>query len=489
MATQASSLDSTVLDSSKDISGIGGHPRGLTTLFFTEMWERFSYYGMRALLTLYMTKALGYDDKLAGSIYGAYTGSVWLMSLPGGWIADNVLGTRNAVLVGGIIIALGHYSMALPMMWSFYLGLILIVLGTGLLKPNVSAIVGSLYSPTDQRRDAGFSIFYMGINLGAFLAPLVCSPLGEKISWHLGFGAAGVGMTLGIIQYVAGRERLAHVGSVPVQSREETKRKALIGALLMALVSGAVIFIYFGPKVVTDNRKYILIGGLILFLTWLFPAYLKPEERKPVAVIVILFVFSVIFWATFEQAGSSFTLFADRFTNRAVFGHEFPTGWYQIFNAGFLILLAPVFAWMWIKMGNRQPSSPAKFSFGLLFVGLGAALLVIASLLLGSAGKVGPWWLVGVYFCHTIGELCLSPVGLSTTTKLAPPRMAGLMMGLWFLSISFGNFFAGEVAGNFKNDPWALVSLFAKVAVVPIIAGLVLAALTPFIKKLMGKVR
>jgi proton-dependent oligopeptide transporter, POT family len=489
MATQASNLDSTVLDSSKDTSGIGGHPRGLTTLYFTEMWERFSYYGMRALLTLYMTKALGYDDKVAGSIYGAYTGSVWLMSLPGGWIADNVLGSRNAVLVGGIIIALGHYSMALPMTWSFFLGLILIVLGTGLLKPNVSAIVGDLYSQNDQRRDAGFSIFYMGINLGAFLAPLICSPLGEKISWHLGFAVAGVGMTLGVIQYVAGRNRLAHVGHAPVQSRGETRRKALIGALLLAIIGAVVIFIYFGPKIVTDNRNSILIGSLILFLTWLFPAYLKPGERKPVAVIVILFVFAVIFWAVFEQAGSSFTLFAERFTNRVVFGYEFPTGWYQILNSGFLFVLAPVFAWLWIKMGDRQPSSPAKFSFGLVFVGLGAVLLVIASLLLGSADKVGPGWMVGVYFCHTVGELCLSPVGLSTTTKLAPQRMGGLMMGLWFLSISFGSFFGGEIAGSFKNDPGELARLFLKVAAVPFIAGLILAALTPSIKKLMGKVR
>ncbi|MCI0336767.1 MAG: peptide MFS transporter [Acidobacteria bacterium] len=490
MAIQAPNPDSAVVvNSVEDTAGIGGHPKGLTTLFFTEMWERFSYYGMRALLTLYMVNSLGYDDKLASSIYGAYTGSVYLMSLPGGWIADNVLGTRRAVFVGGIIIALGHFSMALPTMWSFYLGLILIVLGTGLLKPNVSALVGSLYSENDQRRDAGFSIFYMGINLGAFIAPLVCGYLGQKISWHLGFGAAGIGMTFGLIQYVMGRDRLAHVGHPPRQPGAETKRKALLGAVLMLVVSGAVIYLYFGPEIVRENRRFILIGSLVVFLLWLFTSYLKPEEKKPVAVIVLLFVFSVIFWAVFEQAGSSFTLFGDRFTNRTVFGYEFPTSWYQICNAGFLILLAPVFSLLWIKLGDRQPSSPMKFSLGLIFVGLGAALVALASLLLVNGSKVGPWWLVGVYLFHTIGELCLSPVGLSTTTKLAPARLAGLMMGVWFLSISFGNFFAGEAASNFSNDQQALVSLFLKVAAVPIAAGVILIVLTPFIRKMMGKVR
>src|SRR5262247_885710 len=259
MATQASSLDSTVLDSSKDTSGIGGHPRGLTTLFFTEMWERFSYYGMRALLILYMTTAvasggLGFDTKTAASIYGAYTGSVYLMSIPGGCFADNVLGTRRAVFVGGVIIALGHYSMAVPTTFTFFMGLVLIVLGTGLLKPNVSAIVGELYSPEDQRRDAGFSIFYIGINIGAFTAPLLCGFFGEKIDWHLGFGAAGVGMTLGLIQYVLGRDRLAHVGAAPPQTPAETRSKSMIGVLFMVAVSGAVGVLFFGPKTIVDNK-------------------------------------------------------------------------------------------------------------------------------------------------------------------------------------------------------------------------------------------
>ncbi len=497
------------IDSELDTSGLGGHPRGLTTLFFTEMWERFSYYGMRALLVLYMTTAvasggLGLDTKTATSIYGAYTGSVYLMSIPGGWIADNVLGTRRSVLVGGIIIALGHYSMAVPTVYTFFLGLILIVLGTGLLKPNVSAIVGDLYSETDQRRDAGFSIFYMGINLGAFIAPLICSYLGEKIDWHLGFGAAGIGMTFGIIQYVAGKQRLAGVGEPPALPAATIRRNAIIGMLFMVVSSGAVVFLWFGPEAVQRNKMLILIAIILAFLAWLFTVFLKPEEKKPVAVIVILFFFSVIFWATFEQAGSSFNLFANQFTDRTVpsgimgilpawlqsqVENGFPAGWFQSVNSIFLITLAPVFSWIWIKLGERQPSSPVKFSIGLFFVGVGALILMLASnAIAGPGSTVSPMWLIGVYLAHTIGELCLSPVGLSTTTKLAPARLSGLMMGVWFLSISFGNFFAGEVAGEFGSKD-ALIGLFGKVAAIPVLAAVILFALTPMIRKLMGKVR
>jgi POT family proton-dependent oligopeptide transporter len=496
MATEASSIDSAApKDSAQDTAGIGGHPRGLTTLFFTEMWERFSYYGMRALLILYMTTAvasggMGLDTKTAASIYGAYTGSVYLMSIPGGWFADNVLGTRQAVFIGGVIIALGHYSMAVPTTYTFYIGLVLIVLGTGLLKPNVSAIVGELYGPEDQRRDAGFSIFYVGINLGAFAAPFVCSYLGEKINWHYGFGAAGVGMTLGLIQYVVGRDRLAHVGSPPSQTSAETRRKLMIGGAFMAAISAAVGVLFFGPAFVVENKMWIMVGSLVLFLGWLYLGFLKPEEKKPVGVIIILFIFSIIFWASYEQAGSSFNLFARDFTNRVVLGREFPAGWYQAVPPLFVVLLAPVFAGLWLKLGDRQPSSPVKFSFGLLFVGLGAALLALASLFISGGARVGPWWLIGVYVLQTVGEVCLYPVGLSTTTKLAPHRLAGLMMGVWFLSISFGNFAAGIAAGYFEGGSQAaLVGLFSKLAAVPIIAALVILALTPMIKRLMGKVR
>ncbi|MFN7828876.1 MAG: peptide MFS transporter [Acidobacteriota bacterium] len=498
----------TSIDIARDSSGLGGHPRGLTTLFFTEMWERFSYYGMRALLVLYMTTAaasggLGFDDKMAASIYGAYTGSVYLMSIPGGWIADNVLGTRRSVLLGGIVIALGHFAMVFPAVETFYLGLILIVLGTGLLKPNVSALVGSLYAPEDERRDAGFSVFYMGINLGAFIAPLICSYLGEKIDWHLGFGMAGIGMTLGLIQYVAGGARLAHVGNPPELSAATRRRNALLGTFLMLACSGAVAFLWFGPESVRVMKMQILIAGVVGFLIWLFTKYLRPEEKKPVGVIVILFFFSILFWASFEQAGSSFNLFADRYTDRSVSGwvlgilpgfirdqvvDGFPAGWYQSVNSIFLIALAPVFSLLWLRLRHRQPSSPAKFAIGLFFTGLGAIVLVLASSGLGESGnRVGPSWLIWVYLMQTIGELCLSPVGLSTTTKLAPARLTGLMMGVWFLSISFGNFLAGEIAGEFGSGA-ALISLFTKVAIIPMAAALILVLLIPQIKRMMGRV-
>ena len=480
-------------DSTADRSGIGGHPRGLTTLFFTEMWERFSYYGMRALLILFMTTPIaqggfGYDTAKASGIYGAYVGSVYLMSIPGGWIADNVFGTRRAVFIGGVIIALGHFSMAFPTQWSFFLGLILIVFGTGLLKPNVSAIVGDLYGPEDQRRDAGFSIFYMGINLGAFLAPLICGYIGERVNWHYGFGLAGIFMSLGLVQYVLTQKTIAHVGHPPNLTSQQKIRNGIVGAIFMAAIAFVVIFLYFiGPEVIRENKAYVMLGGLLLLLAWLFGWYLKPEEKKPVAAIVLLFCFAVVFWAVFEQAGSSFNLFARDFTNRQAFGTEFPASWYQSANSMFLIALAPAFAWLWIKLGSKQPSSPAKFSIALLFVGIGVIILAIASISMGAEGKAGPWWVMGVYLCHTIGELCLSPVGLSTTTKLAPARLSGLMMGVWFLSISFGNFFAGEVAGSFSKE--ALVGLFSKTAAGPIIASVILLALTPVIRRLMGKVK
>lgn len=488
-----------------DTGGIGGHPRGLTTLFFTEMWERFSYYGMRALLIIFMTRptssgGLGFDEKLAASIYGVYTGSVYLMSIPGGWIADNVLGTRRSVLLGGIIIALGHFAMVFPPVSTFYLGLVLIVLGTGLLKPNVSALVGSLYSPDDERRDAGFSIFYMGINLGAFIAPLICSYLGEKINWHLGFGVAGVGMTLGVIQYVLGEGRLAHIGDPPLLTPAHKQKNALIGFALMALTSLAVAFLWFGPEPVRSLKMEILITVVIIFLVWLFTRFLRTEEKRPVGVIVVLFFFSIIFWASFEQAGSSFNLFADRFTDRSVsewimgvmpafvqsqISDGFPAGWYQSVNSIFLIALAPAFSWLWIRLGSRQPSSPTKFAIGLFFTGFGAVVLVLASSGMGDSGeKVGPTWLLWVYLMQTVGELCLSPVGLSTTTRLAPARLTGLMMGVWFLSIAFGNFFAGELASEFGSGE-ALINLFTKVATIPIVASLILFLLVPRIKRMM----
>ncbi len=427
--------------------GLTGHPRGLSTLFFTEMWERFSYYGMRALLILFMVASvdhggLGFDTRKAASIYGLYTSAVYFMAIPGGWVADRFLGQRRAVLAGGILIALGHYSLAISALPLFYTGLILIVCGTGLLKPNISAIVGQLYAPEDSRRDAGFSLFYMGINLGAFISPLVCGGLGQRVGWHWGFGAAGVGMTFGVVQYVLGGRRLGDAG---LRARRDTARPG--------------------------ERETLRF---------------KAVEFKRIAAIGILFFFSTVFWTAFEQAGSSFNLFADQRTRTSILGREFPSSWFQSVEPIFIILLSPVFAWLWVRLGRREPTSPAKFAYGLLFVGIGPLLLAIASASAAPGVRVSPLWLVLVYLFQTVGELCLSPVGLSMVTKLAPPRVVGLMMGIWFLSLALGNYIAGWAAGFFDILP--LTQLFGAIFLATLVSALVLVFSIQAIRRLMGGV-
>jgi POT family proton-dependent oligopeptide transporter len=480
-----------------DTAGLGGHPRGLTTLFFTEMWERFSYYGMRAILLLYMTTSLAqgglaFDTKYAGLVFGTYASSVYWTPLIGGWLADKVFGTRRAVLIGGIIIACGHFSMAFNTMPNFYGGLALIAIGTGLLKPNISAMVGQMYAEGDARRDAGFSIFYMGINLGALIAPLICGYLGQKVDWHYGFAAAGFGMALGLVQYVLSGKRLKGIGDRPVKKERDiarTKDAANEGdadtlTLVFAVVgglAGLALGYFWGGSVVTSLFPTVL-GAAIGYILGIV-RHLNGDELKRVLVIFILFAFSVIFWASFEQAATSLTLFADRLTRTNILGFEFPSSWFQTVQPTFVILLAPVFAGLWLKMGRKNPSSPAKFAIGLMFAGLAFALVAFASTLT-SAGKVSPFWLVFVYLLQTLGELCLSPVGLSTVTKLSPGRMVGLMMGVWFLSISFGNYVAGWASGFFSEDEGALVNLFGIIAAITIAAAVLLLILTPVIKKM-----
>jgi POT family proton-dependent oligopeptide transporter len=434
--------------------GFLDHPRGLYTLFTIEMWERFSYYGMRAILLLYMVApldkgGLGFTTEKGASIYGWYTMGVYAMSIPGGFLADWVFGLRRSVLIGGIIIALGHFCMAYPAPGTFFAGLILIVIGTGLLKPNVSSIVGTLYTKDDPRRDAGFSIFYMGINLGAFIAPLICGPLAQRVNWHWGFGAAGVGMTFGVITYLMFQKTLVGPGTIeketPEQRREAAARPAPTGPMF------------------------------------------TPQDWRRITVIGILFIFSIFFWGAFEQAGSSLNLFADRLTRLDLFGFTFVSSALQSVQPLFIIILSPVFAWIWLTLGPREPSSPTKFALGLLFVGLGFLLLVPGASIAQAHGiKVSVWWLIGVYFLHTVGELCLSPVGLSVVTKLAPPKIVGLMMGVWFLSISLGNKVGGYAAGFFDRLP--LPTLFGAVASTTIAAALILAVLVPPIRRMMGDV-
>ena len=424
------------------------HPEGLPTLFFTEMWERFSYYGMRAFLILYMTApmaagGLGFDDARAANIYGLYTGSAWGAAILGGLVADRFLGQYRSVLLGGIVIALGHVVLAFDLLAAFYLGLSLVVIGTGLLKPNVSTLVGSLYAPGDARRDAGFSLFYMGINLGAFLGPLVAGYLAQRVNWHVGFAAAAVGMSLGLVQYVIGR--------APLKAAEEASRNLAR----------------------SPERREAASGGL------------TATDYKRLSAVVIFFVFAAIFWGAYEQAGSTLNLFADRHTQLSVFGFSFPSSWFQSVPALFVILLAPVFAWLWTRLGDRQPSTPAKFALGLLFAGLAFLLLVPAGMLAEGGVRVSPLWLVGAYLLLEFGELSLSPVGLSAVTKLAPSQLLGLTMGIWMLATSAGNLLAGWAGSFFSTLP--LPTLFGASAAVTFAAAVILTASLRPIRALMSE--
>ena len=430
-----------------------GHPGGLATLFFTEMWERFSYYGMRAFLILYMVHALGFDDRHAGRVYGNYTAGVWAAAIVGGIIADWWLGQYRSVLIGGIIIAVGHFTLAFHPLPFFYTGLSLIVVGTGLLKPNVSGIVGALYEPDDARRDAGFSIFYMGINLGAFIGPLIAGWLAQKVDWHLGFACAGVGMSLGLLQYVLGRRSLQ-----PAIERLARRPKPVVTAMAAPAPSGGF---------------------------WGFTA----TEWKRIGAMGVFFVLAAIFWGAYEQAGSSLNLFGDRYTTLRILGFSFPSSWYVSIQAIFVILLAPAFAWLWIRLGKYEPTTPTKFAFGLFFVGLSFLFLLIpASAIQGTPGlRVSPFWLVGCYFIQELGELCISPVGLSVFTKLAPVKIVGMMLGVWFLADSVGNKVAGYAAGFISSAP--LTQLFGVVGAVCVGASLVAFAIVKPVKRLMGGVR
>jgi POT family proton-dependent oligopeptide transporter len=479
-----------------------GHPRGLATLFMTEMFERFSYYGMRAILILYMVAkidkgGLGFADTKAGSVYGMYTAMVYLMCLGGGWIADRITGQRQAVLIGGILIAAGEFSLVVPGEPFFYLGLVLLMAGTGMLKGNVSTIVGQLYPQGDPRRDSGFSIFYMGINIGALISPLICGYVGERISWRLGFGVAGLGMLFGLLQYVLTARHLGTAGLRPASTgdpeRDRRERKSAIlgvgigvGVLALAGALAAAGVINLSPTAISDGVGWFLLAISAVVFSWLiFFGNWSPVERKRCAAILVLFVSSALFWAAFEQAGSSLNLFAERFTNCNILGFDFPASWYQTVQPVFVIALAPVFAVLWLKLGRREPPSPGKFLFGLVFGGLAFLLLVPAANMTLGGGKAGPWWLVGTYFLQTLGELSLSPVGLSAMSKLAPERAAGFMMGIWFLSTSIGNWLAGRAVS--VSASMSLPAMFSTVGWFSIGAAVVLGLLIkPTVRLMQG---
>ncbi|MFN7131080.1 MAG: peptide MFS transporter [Myxococcales bacterium] len=426
---------------------VRGHPPGLYLLFTTEMWERMSYYGMRALLVLYMVDkqrgGFGWDQKWALQVYGLYTGLVYLTPVAGGYLADRYLGQRRAVTIGGVLMMLGHFLMAVPGVAAFYAALALLILGNGMFKPNISTMVGGLYQQGDPRRDGAFTIFYMGINLGAFLSPLVCGTLGEKFGWHWGFGAAGVGMGLGLLAFLLGQKKLlGDVGLAPAP-----RTAASVAA-----------------------EKSVKLTGV---------------EIDRVLVILILSIFVIFFWAAFEQAGGLMNLYTDEKVDRVVFGWEVPTTWFQAINPAIIVLLGPVFSVIWTGLAKRNldPPTPVKMALGLILLSFGFVLMMGASKQSEAVGKAGIYWIVGAYFFHTVGELCLSPVGLSMVTKLAPAKFASLLMGVWFLSSSVANYLAGFIGGFSKE--LGEFQLFGAIVVATAVAGVVLLAVSRRIRRMM----
>ncbi|MEL6448443.1 MAG: peptide MFS transporter [Pseudomonadota bacterium] len=493
-----------------------GHPRGLSTLFFTEMWERFSYYGMRALLLIYMTDAarggLGMSAEISAAVYGLYTFGVYALALPGGWIADRVIGQKKAVFYGGIVIAAGHFTLALPLIiagsefWSFYLGLFLVVIGTGLLKPNVSAIVGDLYDEgSPERRDAGFSIFYMGINIGAFAGPILCGWFAEKIDWHLGFSLAGIGMVLGLIQYSYGLRHLDGAGELTAEAAAPEKvsranKQLWTGVAVVTAIAAAVYMLSAKNIISMTIVGFAQATGLIVVVVaaLYFAAVIAFScrdriERQRVFVIFLLFLGAAMFWSGFEQAGSSMTIFARDFSDRVIFGWETPTSWLQSVNPIFIILMAPVIGALWVRLGARNPSIPVKFGMGLALLGVGFLVLAWGSLYVpenassDSGIGVSMNWLIVTYFFHTVGELALSPVGLSSVTKLAPARLVGQMMGTWFMGAALGNLVAGLVAGRIDSLPPE--QLFMVVAGIVVGAGVLFLLFSPIINRMTHGVK
>jgi POT family proton-dependent oligopeptide transporter len=441
-----------------------GHPIGLRTLFLTEMWERMSYYGMRALLVLYMTGAvtgfnpgLGWSQVESQAIYGIYSGMVYFMVVPGGWIADNILGHQKAVLIGALIIALGHFTLAIPIEQTFFLGLIFVVLGTGLLKGNISTIVGQLYDGQDDRRDSGYTIFYMSINIGSTLGFLICSYLGEKIGWHWGFGAAGIGMTFGVIQYIKHRHLLGDAGMYPNEMSDEKRKKytnylkVSLVAMFMVIGAGLFGFIVIDPRFFAEQFAYFLtiVAGLYFIYLFLF-AGLNASERKNLILLFLLFIGAAAFWSGFDQSAGSLNIFARDYTDLSVAGYKIPVGWLQFANPIIVVLFAPIFAGIWAQLArkNLDPSLPFKFAIGLLFMALSFFVMIIAVNLAIESSPVGMQWLLLTYLFQTWGELALSPIGLSAFSRYGPKRYMGQMFGLWFLASAIGGVLAGLLGGE-----------------------------------------
>jgi len=516
-----------------------GHPMGLFLLFLVEMWERFSYYGMRGLLVLYLIRRTtemagaegefnpgrGWSKADASVLYGWYTGMAYLFPIFGGIIADKLIGTHRSMLVGGILISLGHIVLGISGigdmaqnqtgMAIFIAGLALIVCGTGHFKPTVSVMVGQLYATGDARRDGAFTIFYMGINLGAFLCAFICGTLGEKVGWHWGFGAAAVGMILGLILYMFGKPILLKgIGEAPAHIKNPFGATALffIGSIVLSAVFGLLyksgVIAQVGElmgKIAADPTlrvavPAVLIIGLLGWVGW-FLAQNRPEDRGPVLSIFIFMAFNTFFWCAFEQAGSSINVFTEQNTDRFISGpgsFEVPATWFQSVNAGLIFILAPIFAIIWTKLGkkNLNPSQPVKIALGLIFLGLGYLFMVMAGKEANTPGvKAGMSLVVLTYFWHTVGELCLSPTGLSYVTKTAPARFVALLMGIWFISSFVAGLGGGLIAAQVEaieqgkiKLPWNFggqADFFFLFVVTSIGAGVLVLILTPVLKKLM----
>ncbi len=477
-----------------------GHPRGLATLFFTEMWERFTYYGIQSILILFMVAAsgrggLGFGDQSANAIVGLYFGGTYLLSLLGGWVADRLIGGRLAVTAGGVLITAGNALLASGGTRLFFLGLVFNVLGVGLLKPNVSATVGELYPVDGSQRDAGFSIFYMGINIGSLFGPIFVPIVAERYGWHAGFALPALGMLFGVAQFLATQRYLGRAGAAPVSTRPRSWLAlglfaVVIGAVTTLMLSGAVTV----NAVALDARVSwavgILMAAYLLYMA-LFGG-LDRQERDRVFAMMALFAASTVFWMAYMQMFGSFTLFAQRYTDLEVFGWRMPAGVTQTIDPIFIISLAPVFAALWVRLGRRgrDLSSPGKFAWGLLLMGAGMLVMYVAALRVMHGVKVSLLWLTANYFLNACGELCLSPVGLSSTTKLAPKRFAGQTMGLWFLTLALGSFLAGLLSGDYNAHHLAtLPALYLKLFLWSTAGGVLLLLLTPRVKRLMAGVQ
>ncbi|MDU0112917.1 peptide MFS transporter [Psychrosphaera aquimarina] len=473
-----------------------GQPGGLLTLFTTEMWERMSYYGMRMMLVLFMTASLqegglGITVASAAAIYGLYTGAVYFMGLPGGWIADRLIGGQSAIWYGGIIIMCGHIILAIPHDASFFIGLIFVVLGTGLLKPNMSSLVGQLYADNDDRRDAGFAIYYMGINIGSLIGYTVCGYLMESDSygWHWAFGAAAIGMAIGLVIYKKTTPRLNGVGAEPTHPMSSNGQKISWMVIVAGLVAlAAVTAMTFAGTIVIDPVS--LAESTAVVFTLVFIAYfggiyflgnLNENEKKGMGALLLVCIASICFFSGFEQAGSSLNLFARDYTDRMIGSFEIPTGWFQSLNSIFIIALSPFFAALWVNLAKKMisPSYSVKTALGLIIMATGFIVMFFAAQYAASGLKVAPYWLVATYFLHTVGELCLSPVALSAVSKLSPKRFSGQLMGVFVLTYSMGSIISGLLAGNFDpNNVEQIPALYIQISLFSIGIGIVLVLLS-----------